>query len=693
MIQGRSGNGWTCGFGGNAGRRARLAAWLVMVLLSAGTWVTPGRAADDPFRGWNAGWLAMLAGRVPASPDRVAALEKQTAAAGDEVLRRPAFWLGEFQAGLRLAPPAREALARRVDFAMVQEGRRDLGPLRDFLRRPAGVAPPSRDGGPASPVGAAPRVISLARGFARSLTGVSADGGTFRFAVARETGRSFPPFRRGDLLVGGEDERFPDGFLKQVTAVETRGDGLVVTTEPVGFEDLVAGSAGFRRELGPEDVDEVTVGPGAARPEGRNRPGRDPGSRDGDPVVGTVRLLQPPSGRPPHPAPPGPPGSGHPPHPGAPGQPGHPGPPVTPPTGHGDDLSGEPEEGSPPASGTWWEKAKRHAIFSSGVALAFQVKGVDCALQVRLLHPELTITREEIGFRGQLVAVTSVGIWPAKDLAFKTNLLTLRLHPVPLGFWGPVPLYVRPVLKLSIRGRLTGSVGVGGGVSWVAPISVRIRKENGVWRHVSESQVKAEVSGFRFDGTVGSLDAKIAMGPSLSLFVDDLAGPTLRGQVFLAFQALATLVKTGSPRPVPVMSLFSVKAGAEALVGGALQFFRNAEFLATVVRVDTPLYRLRFSGIDLDPARLTLDAGSVLDPAAVTIWPLYQERVQGEDRARKRLSFRLRGDLGEWEPSPGPDGRLAVPATAGESVFRCRLPLLDEDLPAAAADLPVIIRP
>lgn len=567
------------------------------------------------------------------SPDRMEEIEKESREVVEEVVRNPGEFKKYLARGYSLAPFLREALIQQLSFAIHQEGRRDLQSLVDELRKESPKKPSAIARGNPS------QVVTLSPAWSRRLVAVSRDGNTLRFTKPTKgaflSAKVFPP---GGIIVGGEHPRMPEGFVRRILSCQDFPDEFELKTVRLTLDELLAGRSAVSRQLGPQDVESVTLEPVVLDTEMGHGCRQDQIGEE-DPEKLAVSGRQP--------------------------------------------ASDFRKRGRP---ATFWQKAKESAIFSSGISLNVTNSALGVGAKVKIENPVLTLTKEEISFRGLLKLETGLSVRPAKKFGFKKGLLKLKLNPIPLGFCGVVPIYIRPTVKVVMKGRVDGTIGFGGGFAFAAPLYSGIRKSGGKWKNISEASIQGTPSQVKIDGNNGAIGGKVFLGAYVSLLVNDLAGPTLRSGVYVSFQAVGTLLKRVLHQPPLLLTLFKIKGGAEVSIGGVLEFFKNAELLLDVVRVEIPLYKMKYRGIELDPCCLQIPRGTVVSPEDIKIWPMYQEKILGEKGKEFRLAP-LSGAVGTWTPAFRGKQPQTFSGGKQEKSITCSLPLVDQELAALSATL------
>lgn len=570
------------------------------------------------------------------------------------LLQHPGTLEKKLRQGMRLPAPVLSPLLSRVRFGILQENKKEWQSLLEQLQQAPPMVPLLS--AQPSPARAKTEVsaITLSPATWKTMVEVSPDRNTLIFRVAGGRGANdLSGLKAGCLLISGPTADFPDGFARRVTRAAAAGNRLQVETIPLSLEELLSGDAGLTSSLQPQDIESASLETGP----NERLPGFSPTADDAEPGRGSLEPVS---------------------------------------AAGNESLWRLPRRET---AGNLWEQVKKSAVFSTGLSLEFRNAGLGATLGIKILNPELVVRKDELSFRGNLVLDTALGLRPAESLAFKHALVTLKLKPIPLGFCGPVPIWIRPKIRLILKGRVSGDIGCEGTFSCEAPLFACLRRTDGHWRNDSTATISGRTPGLRLNGSLGQIGAKLFVGTSLTLAINDLAGPTLRSGVYLSFGAVSTLIRSAHGMlPKPLLTLLKVKGGAEIAVGGALEFLKHAEFLATIFRVEVPLYKLKYAGIELDPTHLSLATDS-FDPAKVSIWPIYRQRLLEEDRGTIRLTS-LSGRSGTWTSPSRSDGMIPVTVTgAGSSsassktptAISCSLPLVDGDLSGRNASLTISI--
>lgn len=594
-------------------------------------------------------------GKYPASSDA-----RQADLLARRLLQSPDALAKRLRTGLSLPIPVRAVLLTRLRFGIHQEGKDEWAPLLELLDQKGDPTisvigthqgTPLGQTSPRSSAGTVPPSVM------KSLTEVSKDGRTLVFrAAGSRRGGPLAAIKPGAVLIGGPSRQFPEGCARRVISVSSDHRRLQVRTEPLSLDELLEGGSGMHSNLRPADIESASLETGPNE--------RLPSFSVGDPTAEATAFDG-----------------------------------LTTLPGGSVDVSSHWRSPNRESAGNLWEQVKKAAVFSTGLSLQFRNAGLGTTLGIKILDPILVVRKDELSFRGRLMFDASVGLRPVESLSFKHALLTLKLKPIPVGFCGPVPIWIRPKIRLILKGRVSGDIGCEGTFSCEAPLLACLRMVDGRWRNDSTATIEARTQGLKLDGAIGHIGAKLFVGTSVGLAINDLAGPTLRSGVYLSFGAVSTLTRASpGTLPKPLLTLFKVKGGAEVAIGGALEFLRNAEFLATIFRAEVPLYKLKYAGIELIPDVMPLH-GNSFDPGSVIIRPLYRERVLEKDRGMIRLAT-IPGAAGHWTPPMGDSGLIDLSSTLGNTrpertalSLGCSLPLVDANLTGRGASFTLVLTP
>lgn len=430
--------------------------------------------------------------------------------------------------------------------------------------------------------------------------------------------RDFNDLKKNVILLSAPCPKFPEGLTVMITGVYHRESEIVVATRPLTIEELLGNSSGFEKKLGGDDVESSQI--------------------EDIPEIIDLSNFGPISGS-------------------------------------SSDFINVSESGH---RGQAWEKLKKNAVFSSGISLSFSNSGVGATFNFKILDPVLILKKGEVSFKGLISTSISLGLQPSKSLSFKTKLLKLNLKPILLGFAGPVPIYIRPKIELVIKGRLTGSVGCGGTFSFRAPLLSGVRKSSGSWKNISSAKIEGEAFDTEVNGTSGSLKGKIFVGAYIRLAINDIAGPALRCGVYCTVQALASMVRKNIYMPKPFLTMLKIKGGAEASVGGAIEFLKNAELLFTIIREEIPFYKVKFSGLRPEKVRHKVRAGSFVNVNDLKLYPIYKTYLCGE----RKDSIEINTVPANWADWSGNSAfgleNLLAPEKPGVTTYTGELKLLDK---------------
>ena|GEM_PF-5729556 len=342
-----------------------------------------------------------------------------------------------------------------------------------------------------------------------------------------------------------------------------------------------------------------------------------------------------------------------------------------------------------------WSRVRETAVFSSGARLEWNSNGITGNARLRVENPALVFRRDQLSFSGKIILETGLGFSPARGVSFKHTVLKIRLKPIILGMLGPIPLYVRPRLRVLVKGRLSGSIGCSGAFSFTAPFVTGARRESGSWKNISQATMAVKPRKFSLEGNVGELSAKLFVGVAVDFFINDLAGPSLRTGLYVTPGAAATLLRSPAgerSKGRPILSVFKVKGGAELSIGGALNFFDNARFLVDIVRVEVPLYKLKLDGISVDPQQLSVHQGMRVDPSTLLLVPRYRQRLLEQDQENISLSP-IPGIWGLWDPAPDQNNLLPGLSAGSQQEFSVSLSLLDKALAVAPGKFTLSVAP